>query len=263
LQALKSSRSIFPHKPAQRRCPVAGFAVNYLGKAAVANFTKGENSMAEKKVQEQLFQAIRERLPASVAFIDAIADALHVSTDSAYRRIRGETPLVLEEVKVLCRQFGVSLDALLQTDSDAVMFHPVLVDSTQHTFDDYLSGLIQRLRHLSGLRQKEIIYLSKDIPIFHYFHSKPLFAFRYFFWMKTILQHPDFRDQTFSMAHVAPEIEKKAAEVSRLYKDIPSTRSGTAKASTACWGRLITTAKQATYRRPRCSPAVRRPARNH
>jgi hypothetical protein len=179
--------------------------------------------MAEKKVQEQLFQAIRERLPASVAFIDAIADALHVSTDSAYRRIRGETPLVLEEVKVLCRQFGVSLDALLQTDSDAVMFQPVLVDSTQHTFDDYLSGLIQRLRHLNGLRQKEIIYLSKDIPIFHYFHSKPLFAFRYFFWMKTILQHPDFRDQTFSMAHVAPEIEKKAAEVSRLYKDIPST----------------------------------------
>jgi hypothetical protein len=99
----------------------------------------------------------------------------------------------------------------------------VLVDASRHTFDDYLSGLIQRLRYVSALRQKEIIYLSKDIPIFHYFHSKPLFAFRYFFWMKTILQHPDFRDQTFSMAHVAPEIEKKAAEVSRLYKDIPST----------------------------------------
>jgi len=179
--------------------------------------------MAEKKVQEQLFQAIRETLPAPVSFIDAIADALHLSNDSAYRRIRGETPLVLEEVKALCQQFSISLDALMQTTSDAVVFHPVLVNNASYTFDAFLSGLIQRLRQIAMARQKEIIYLSKDIPVFHYFYSGPLFAFRYFFWMKTILQHPDFGDKTFSITHVAPEVEKKAIEVSKLYKDIPST----------------------------------------
>jgi hypothetical protein len=178
--------------------------------------------MAEKKLQEQLFQLIREGLPSSVSFIDAIAEALHLSNDSAYRRIRGETPVVLEEVKVLCQQFSISLDALLKTESDAVVFHTVLVNNTDYTFDAFLSGLIQHLRQLASAREKEILYLSKDIPIFHYFHSKPLFAFRYFFWMKTILQHPDFANQTFSITHVPPDVEKKAVEISKLYKEIPS-----------------------------------------
>jgi len=179
--------------------------------------------MAEKKAQEQLFQLIRERLPPAVSFIDTIAENLHLSNDSAYRRIRGETPLVLDEVKVLCQRFSISLDKLLQTETDAVLFHPVLVNNTDYTFDAFLSGLIERLRHLASAREKEMLYLSKDIPVFHYFHSKPLFAFRYFFWMKTILQHPMYRDQTFSIAHVPAEIGKKALEVSQLYKAIPST----------------------------------------
>lgn len=179
--------------------------------------------MAAKKVQEQLFQAIREKLPSATSFIDVIAEALHLSNDSAYRRIRGETPLVLEEVKALCQQFSISLDALMQTTSDAVVFHPVLVKNTGYTFEDYLSGLIQRLQVVAAAKEKSLFYLSKDIPVFHYFNSKPLFAFRYFFWMKTILQHPAYRDKTFSLTHVAPEIERKAAEVSRLYKDMPST----------------------------------------
>lgn len=192
----------------------------------VAFFTKlflSTSSMADKKVQEQLFQAIRNTLPATVSFIDAIADALHISNDSAYRRVRGETPLVLEEVKVLCQRFSISLDALMQTTADAVIFKPVLVNNVNFTFDAYLSGLVQSLNHVKSFRQKEILYLSKDIPVFHYFHSKPLFAFRYFFWMKTILQHPDFADKTFSMQHVSPAIEAKAREVATLYKDIPST----------------------------------------
>ena len=179
--------------------------------------------MAERNIQEQLFQQIRDTLLHGVSFIDAIAEALHVSNDSAYRRIRGETPVVMEEVKVLCQTFSISLDGLFQTKSDAVVFHPVVVNNTDYPFDAFLSGLIQRLRQLTWAREKEIIYLSKDIPVFHYFHSAPLFAFRYFFWMKTILQHPDFVSKTFSIAHVPPEIEKKAIEVSKLYKDIPST----------------------------------------
>jgi hypothetical protein len=179
--------------------------------------------MAEKKVQEQLFQLIRDSLPASVALIDAVAEALHLSPDSTYRRLRGDTPLVLEEVKVLCQAFSLSLDSLLQTTSDSIVFKPVLVNNTISSFDSFLSGLIQSLQHVASFQQKELIYLSKDIPVFHYFYSKPLFAFRYFFWMKTILQHPDFVNETFSMTHVPPAAEAKAQQVTRLYKNIPST----------------------------------------
>jgi hypothetical protein len=122
--------------------------------------------MAEKKIQDKLFQLIREGLPPSVALIDAVSEALHISTDSAYRRLRGETPLVLDEVEALCRRFSLSLDALLGTPSNAVVFQPVLVNNSGHTFDNYLSGLIQSLQYISSFKQKEIVYLSKDIPFF-------------------------------------------------------------------------------------------------
>ena len=53
--------------------------------------------MATITAQDFLFQRIKEMLPQDVSLVDAVSDLLHVSGDSAYRRIRGETPLVLEE----------------------------------------------------------------------------------------------------------------------------------------------------------------------
>jgi hypothetical protein len=48
------------------------------------------------QAQEFLFQRIKELLPPSESLTDVVSEILHVSSDSAYRRIRNETPLVLE-----------------------------------------------------------------------------------------------------------------------------------------------------------------------
>ena len=70
-------------------------------------------TMATYKAQEFLFQRIKELLPPHVSLVDAVAETLHLSSDSAYRRIRGETPMVLDEVKELCQFYKISLDQLL------------------------------------------------------------------------------------------------------------------------------------------------------
>ena len=57
--------------------------------------------MSEISIQEYLFQRIREKLPAEVSLADAVSELLYISNDSAYRRIRGETPLVLEDKATL------------------------------------------------------------------------------------------------------------------------------------------------------------------
>ncbi|MDH4296849.1 MAG: hypothetical protein OEV74_11250, partial [Cyclobacteriaceae bacterium] len=55
-------------------------------------------------IQSAFLEQIRKRLRPNVSFADALADALSISRDSAYRRIRGETVLSLDEVKILCNQ---------------------------------------------------------------------------------------------------------------------------------------------------------------
>jgi hypothetical protein len=173
--------------------------------------------------QDFLFQRIKEMLPQHVSMVDAVSDILHVSSDSAYRRIRGETPLVLEEAKELCDHFHLSLDQLLNLKSGFTLFQTERLHYKNYTFESYLAGILEQLKQVNNFIRKEIIYLTKDIPMFHNFSKDPLFAFRYFFWMKSILRHPDYENKRFTMDCLTPEIRKLGADIIQAYNTIPST----------------------------------------
>jgi len=174
-------------------------------------------------IQEYLFRRIKEKLPSEACLADEIADLLHVSNDSAYRRIRGETLLVLEEVKILCDRFGISLDQTLNSKENTVVFNAFSLNNDNYSFKSYLTDILKNLRFVSSFEKNEIIYLTKDFSIFHNFISRPLFAFRYFFWMKSILQHPDFVHVRFSVDLLTKEIEDLGEQIVRAYNSIPST----------------------------------------
>jgi hypothetical protein len=173
-------------------------------------------------IQEYLFSRIKEKLPLEASLADIIADLLHVSNDSAYRRIRGETPLVLEEAKILCENFGLSLDETLTSKKNSVSFTAFSLNNDHYSFKTYLKDILHNLKLVSSFDEKEIIYLTKDFSIFHNFLNKPLFAFRYFFWMKSILHHPDFTSLKFSMDILTKEIEEIGQQIIRTYNSIPS-----------------------------------------
>jgi BetR domain len=178
--------------------------------------------MTTSTAQDFLFQRIKEILPQQVSMVDAVSDILHVSSDSAYRRIRGETPLVLEEAKQLCDHFHLSLDQLLSVKTGFTLFQTERIHYKNHTFEKYLGGMLEQLQQVSGFFSKEIIYLSKDIPMFHNFSTELLFAFRYFFWMKSILRHPDYENRRFTMDCLTPEIKKLGVDIVQAYNNIPS-----------------------------------------
>lgn len=173
--------------------------------------------------QDFLFQRIKEMLPQHVSMVDAVSEILHVSSDSAYRRIRGETPLVLEEAKQLCDHFHLSLDQLLSLKSGFTLFQTERIHYKSYTFENFLTGILQQLQQLNSFMKKEIIYLSKDLPFFHNFLIEPLFAFHYFFWTKSILRHPDFENRRFTLDCLTPEIKKLGVDIVQAYNSIPST----------------------------------------
>lgn len=174
-------------------------------------------------LQGILFNRIKEKLVTETSLVDVISEILHISNDSAYRRIRGETLLVMEEAAELCRHFNLSLDQLMGTKKEDVLFRNVRIRDNQLTYPQYLEGLYQHLSKLSKLKQKEIIYMSKDLPLFHNFYFNPLLAFRYFFWMKVHLRHPDFEKQQFDLSALPADIEEKSKALLKIYCSIPST----------------------------------------
>jgi len=173
-------------------------------------------------IQEYLFQRIREKLSPEASLPDTVAALLHVSSDSAYRRIRGETPLVLEEARILCEAFDISIDQVISSKENAVEFTAFKLNNESYTFKKYLQNILQDLKQVASFDKKEIIYLTKDFAWFYNFLYRPLFAFRYFFWMKSILQHPDFVPLKFSMDLLPKEIEEIGQNIIKVYNTIPS-----------------------------------------
>ncbi|HEV7332595.1 MAG TPA: hypothetical protein VGN63_16270 [Flavisolibacter sp.] len=178
--------------------------------------------MSDKTIQEHLFQRIKEILPPGQSLVDTVAEVLCISQDSAYRRIRGETLLVLEEARVLCQQFNFSLDQLLQLNSSSVVFENIKLGAGAYDFKGYLGGILQQIKLLHAAEEKSIFYVTSDLPVFHQFSSPALFAFRYFFWMKTMIHHPDFAQRKFSLHCLTPEIEALGREILTIYNRIPS-----------------------------------------
>ncbi|HZH67056.1 MAG TPA: hypothetical protein VEY10_19360 [Flavisolibacter sp.] len=178
--------------------------------------------MPEKQIQEYLFQRIKEALPPGRPLVETIAEVLHISHDSAYRRIRGETLLVLEEAKILCQQYAISLDQLLALKGNSVVFENVEMDHKATDFKTYLTGILQRLKDLNSFNHKNIVYLTKDLPVFYQFCYKPVFAFRYFSWMKALCRHQGFVPPKFLPDCLPPDIEALGAEIISIYSKIPS-----------------------------------------
>jgi len=178
--------------------------------------------MPSDQAQEFLFQRIREMLPPSASLTDVVSEILHVSSDSAYRRIRNETPLVLQEAKQLCEHFRLSLDQVLSLKSNSVLFENIRIHNQQYSYKKYISDIIGLVKQIDGFKEKEIIYLTKDVPLFHNFYFKPLIAFRFYFWMKAILQHPDYVTKAIDLNGISPEIEILSMELTKAYTQVPS-----------------------------------------
>jgi hypothetical protein len=178
--------------------------------------------MPDYQSQEFLFQRIKELLPPHASLVDMVAETLHISSDSAYRRIRGETPLVLDEARELCQHYKISLDQLLNVKGGATLFQNVRIDTKKYNYENYLTGLIQQVEYAGSFIHKEIIYLTKDMPLFHNFYYRPLIAFRYFFWMKSIIQDPGFADKDFEFSILSEEAEKLSQKLIIAYNKVPS-----------------------------------------
>ena len=179
--------------------------------------------MSPENVQSTFLEQVKRRLPPNVSFADEIAEILKISRDSAYRRIRGETVLSLDEAKVLCNQYGVSLDVLLGTSSEIVPFRHQVVNNTPEAFERWLRSLFDNLQTIASFpAEKEIVFCAKDVPVFHYFHYPELSAFKMYFWMKSVLSYPNLQSEKFKPSLISGEYLTLGRKIADMYSKIPS-----------------------------------------
>ncbi|MBS1659912.1 MAG: helix-turn-helix domain-containing protein [Bacteroidetes bacterium] len=155
--------------------------------------------MEPKSLQQELFQILKDNLQPHLSLVDQLCQLLDLSADSVYRRIRGEKPVTLNELKLICDHFNLSLDQLLHLKNDSVLFEAPGISGNTVPFDRYMRDMLVQFNYFNSFQQKEIKYLCKDAPFWYFFLFPAMAAFKTFFWTRTINNDPALADRPFSL----------------------------------------------------------------
>ena len=174
-----------------------------------------------QEIQQHIFQQIKAKLPPGASAADEVAKLLNISSDSAYRRMRGEKQITLEELYLLCSTYRISLDPLMNIQAGTYVFQGNFVNPKTFGFDQYLTNVGQTLAYFNSFNSKEIYYSCKDMPIFHHFHFRDIAAFKWFFWLKTYMQFPEFAKKKFKFSDYPDSLFDLDQKVLDLYNQLP------------------------------------------
>ena len=174
------------------------------------------------EIQIALFQAIKHRLPDNLSFVHEVAELLGISYDSAYRRIRGDKPLTMDELVMLSEKFGLSVDTFLNVESNNVVFNCHAVEAGKFRIKQWLETILLDLERINQAKEKEIIYAAKDPPLFHYFHFPEIGAFKMFFYQKTLLGFPEFEGKKLKLDEADEDIYQTGKSMLIASNSIPT-----------------------------------------
>lgn len=172
-------------------------------------------------LQVQFLQRIKDITPANLSFVEELADLLEISTDSAYRRIRGETDLSLDEAAKLSKKYKISLDVFLQNiDTQGVLFEYEPLDSYEK-FITYLHNIHGALLQIKALKGK-LIYVATDLPIFYHFAFREHNAFKIYSWFRYIMYTDPFQNQKFAASLIEETLLEECKKVYQAYQEVDS-----------------------------------------
>jgi hypothetical protein len=179
--------------------------------------------METNELQLQLFTYLKENIPPHLSLVDELCDLLNLSADSVYRRIRGEKPISLAELKRICEHYHLSIDQLLQLQNESVLFDAPGMNTVPGEFVEYVKGMLRQFNYFNSFKTKEIQYLCKDVPIWYFYLFPDLAAFKTFFWSKTINNNPGLSNKLFSLKEYPYEdCFTIGQQVLQLHNQIPS-----------------------------------------
>ncbi len=155
--------------------------------------------METSELQQQLFSHLKESLPSHLSLVDELSDLLNIGADSVYRRIRGEKPVTLSELKKICEKYRLSLDKLLQLENESVLFDAPGMNGNPGEFVGYMKAMLMQFKHFNSFKSKELYYLCKDSTLWNFYLFPELAAFKTFFWSKTINNQSSLSNKIFSL----------------------------------------------------------------
>jgi len=174
-------------------------------------------------IQKVFFEIAKNRLSSNLRLADVVGDVLRVSPDSAYRRIRGEKELSVNELIKLCQYFDISVDSIINYQSDNILFKYTPLDMTDmNNYYTYMKSLNVLFNEISGSKEKEIYFMALDVPVVHFMPFLELTLFKIYTWFQSI-NNVHLSYEQFTAQLDIPLLSNIYSSIGNAYKQIPST----------------------------------------
>jgi hypothetical protein len=178
---------------------------------------------SKNPIQQKFFEKLKQVIPSNISFANDIADILEISADGAYRRMRGDSILSMDELTKICQHYQIPPDVFVTSDETATAaFHYRKMIHDESGFTDYIKNILSDLQKIQAANPKQIIYASGDLPLFIQFISPEYSAFKTFFWQKGMLNLPSLDGKKFSPSGINPAMVEMCRKISDTYMQIPS-----------------------------------------
>lgn len=176
-----------------------------------------------KDIQKVFLARVKSVLPNNVSFVDELAELLNTSNDSAYRRLRAETLLSIDEIALICAHFKVPFETQTQSNTDLATFNFFKLEGKEANFKQWLLSMCNNVKQISQTPKSSILYAADDIPIWHHFFDDELASFKLFYWLKNIVNDPAYAGKKYNASLVDTDLLITAKELLVHYNLCQST----------------------------------------
>ena len=153
-------------------------------------------------MQEALFSKIKDTISNKKELPKVLQDVLGCSADSAYRRLRGETALSIDEAYKLSDHFKVALSDLESFRGDHVTFVKRPFINSEERFEMFLEASLGHLELLLKDPNHVMLYTAKDIPPFYQYRFKALASFKIFVWFRSFYDVKQSNEQEYTLSSI-------------------------------------------------------------
>ena len=160
----------------------------------------------KEELKKRIVVHILKFIPKNQKPVSYLANALNVSRESAYRRLRGDIPFTMEELIVLATNLDFSIDAIYDIEKQNQAFYDFSRAGKKDTNDFFLLMLKkynELLGKMKAAQKIETIMAFNTFPP-PFFTSHPcLFKFLYYKWL--LQNNGDQRNKPYSETLIPEE----------------------------------------------------------
>ena len=140
----------------------------------------------KNEIVDELIATMKERIPKGQNLANYLTDTLCMGKEAVYRRLRGEVSFTIEEVALLSRKLGISVDRIIGSHvANRVTFDLNLLHSSDslESYYEILEHYVQIFDYVKDDNTTEVYTASNLLPFTLYADYEYLSKFRLCRWI--------------------------------------------------------------------------------